>query len=281
MKSLLKKLKYLFDCFLAQMEHMFYVTRKVIHCSHEIHVGSNSKKQKNLCVYAHFDADGTLKDYVLHSINQIKRSLDCDLVFVSTGINTEEIPRLKNEARLVILRENIGYDFGSWSCGMRALGEGLGEYEKLILCNSSIVGPFNDLKKVKDKMLSLSHNQFLGITESWQRKWHLQSYFLVFPKSVFSRLEFKEFFENVRFLPRKISYVHRYEVGLSQMLTGIGLKPVVMFPSSKGDLRNPILEQAVEIFEEGSFPFFKESFLKKNSQIRIELKGKFSFLSNF
>jgi lipopolysaccharide biosynthesis protein len=64
--------------------------------------------------------------------------------------------------------------------------------------NDSVFGPTNDaafselLKRIRN-----SGADFIGLTESFERCWHLQSYFLAVKSPALSSVAFREFMEGI------------------------------------------------------------------------------------
>jgi lipopolysaccharide biosynthesis protein len=66
--------------------------------------------------------------------------------------------------------------------------------------------------------MSISVFDFWGITDSHSRGYHLQSYFIVFCKRVFTSSEFKSFFKNLNVGKSKDDIIVNCEVALTQTL---------------------------------------------------------------
>ena len=75
---------------------------------------------KRLAVFAHYDRDNLLDDYVFRYLAGLKCVVD-SIVFVSASrLSDASVGRLKTLCDTVMLRENVGYDFGSWQAGLNA-----------------------------------------------------------------------------------------------------------------------------------------------------------------
>jgi lipopolysaccharide biosynthesis protein len=184
--------------------------------------GSGIKYSMNrLCIFAHFDQDNAVDDYVfsyLESLGQVCTKI----VFVTTSVLAEiASARLGQYCDLIITRENRGYDFASWQVGIKK--ESLLDYDEILLCNDSVYGPLFPLEEAF-KSMSEKDCDFWGMTESNQISYHLQSYFLVFRKSVLLSLVFQTFWKNVAIQASKMTIIRTYEVGLSKVLLEAGFK---------------------------------------------------------
>ena len=69
----------------------------------------------DLCLFAHFDKDSIVDDYVLHYLAKLKE-LPFSIIFISASpLGGGEQAKLAGCCDDVIVRPNAGLDFGSWS----------------------------------------------------------------------------------------------------------------------------------------------------------------------
>lgn len=179
--------------------------------------------QRTLCVFAHYDRDGLIDDYVIHYLSELSRA-DCEIVFVSTAPNVgdETVDRVRPYASRILLRENVGYDFGSWRDGLALIGD-FGSYDRVIIANDSVYGPLTDLRAVFAKM---AHREapVWGITDSLRYARHLQSYFIVFEREAVQSVAFNCFWKSLPDYRSKHVVIMQCEVGLSRRLTEAGFE---------------------------------------------------------
>jgi lipopolysaccharide biosynthesis protein len=189
-----------------------------------------NKNLNRLCIFAHYDKDNLVDEYVLYYLQKVKE-ISTSVIFVSTSkINEDGISKLGILCDKVILRENQGYDFMSWQKGIELITN-LSNYDELILCNDSVYGPLYSLSDIFDVMRSKG-GDFWGITDSFEISYHLQSYFLVFKKRVIISDAFRNFWSRVKIESRKNDIIKKYEVGLTQYLISKGFKPGAFLASS-------------------------------------------------
>ena len=176
---------------------------------------------KRLCLFAHFDKDNIVDEYVLFYLRDIRKVAD-RIVFVSTSLlNAETISRLKDICDSVIIRKNEGYDFASWQTALQS--ETLQNFDELILCNDSVYGPFFPLEQVFGEMKGESCD-FWGMTSNYDIAFHIQSYFLVFRKTILVSSVFQKFWKSVEIMKSKEKVIKLCEIGLSQTLLKAGFK---------------------------------------------------------
>lgn len=222
-----------------------------------------------VCLFSHFDRDSVVRPHVFGYVEAIL-SAGFAVMFVSTAdrITTEDRDRLEGLGADVHVRENKGIDFGSWQYGMNAIGD-LGTVDKLLLANDSVFGPFFDLGFLFDQM-DKTDADFWGITDSYEGRWHLQSYFLCFNKNVISSDVFADFFGKDFQSFAKRQTINHGEIGLSQELLQAGFKgqascPYGALTDGKFDgPRNPTQHYWDELIENCGCPFLKVQLLRDN-----------------
>ena len=176
---------------------------------------------KTACIFAHYDRDGIVDDYVLYYLKSLRACVDT-LVFVTTAqINVDSASRVHSLGIEIVQRENEGYDFYSYKIGIGIVP--IDQYDVLILCNDSVYGPFTDIAAILNKMNERT-GDFWGVTESFDFAHHLQSYFLVFKRTILQSASFQGFWNSLEMLEDKKQIIRRYEVGLTQLLKTEGFE---------------------------------------------------------
>lgn len=182
-----------------------------------------------LCVFAHYDRDGIVDDYVVYYLSKL-HGIGCEIVFVTTAgeLAKEEIDKIRPYCSKVLERENFGHDFGSWKAGLESVAN-LKAYDRVIIANDSVYGPIQSLEAVFEKM-SGSGADFWGITDSPRYAHHLQSYFVAFERHVVESEAFAKFWQSYSHYKHKNIVVLVGEVGLSRALTRAGFRFAALCP---------------------------------------------------
>ncbi len=211
--------------------------------------GGAAGETGKLCVLSHFDRDGKVDDYVVHYVEQLSR-LGFGVIFVSTATDLDDdgVARLQPLCRQIVVRNNVGYDFGSWKAGLELAGD-LDGVETLILANDSVYGPLHDLAPVFETMQKRGLDVW-GISDSWQLRYHLQSYFMVFEKAAIQAPAFRNFWKRLPAFCFKRVLIWHCEIGLSQGLMKAGLSLGAF--CEYGQLRNEHRARDLEV-EDRSF----------------------------
>ena len=182
---------------------------------------------KRAVVFAHYDKDKIIDDYVIYYIKALKKIAQT-IVFVSCN-NIENPECLNSLADKIIDEPHDEYDFGSYKRGFLYLQDKLDDYDELIFANDSCYGPlyplenvFSEMENKKCDFWGITKNRF-GLIKNKEKykvieRPHLQSYFLVFNKKVFTSKVFTDFISSIIHCENKNDIIINYEIGLSETL---------------------------------------------------------------
>jgi rhamnosyltransferase len=223
---------------------------------------------KRLLIFAHYDGQHEVKRYILYLLGQM-RDLCERIVFVSTSsLGENEQAKARAICDDVVLKENVGLDFGMWRYALDRTD--LDAWDEIVLVNSSVFGPLRPLAPIFHRM-EQERCDFWGMTESAEIAPHLQSYFLAFKANALRSAAFRAFWQSVLPYRDKHQIIRSYEVGLTTYLSEQGLLPraVVSLDSLPGSFwrsrrrKNPTLYSPAALVEAG-MPFVKVWLLRDN-----------------
>jgi lipopolysaccharide biosynthesis protein len=224
------------------------------------------------CLFAHFDKDNKVADYVLHYLGEIKR-LGFSVVFISAArLGEPDLERVRDCCDDIILRENAGLDFGSWAEGFAKHRHAIGG--RLLLANDSVYGPIGSLATALDRLTGAPAD-FYGMVESLEPSPHLQSWFLLFEPRVVGSDEFRMLLSQPFSRMNKRQIIRNGEIALSRRLTAAGLRYEALFRNARSALMNPryaanpMLLFWRELLVSEGVPFLKVELLRDNP-IRVE-----------
>jgi hypothetical protein len=183
---------------------------------------------KRVAVFVHFDRRSKVQQYVLYYLEQLVQA-GFAVVFVTSSsmIEPESLLNVLPRCAVLLKRRNFGHDFGGYKDGLTEIGD-VSVYDQLLLVNDSVYGPFFDLST----LLARCNNQaaIWGITDSWDQRFHLQSYFLLINKPALQDRRFSIFWRHVRYLGSRRSIIRRYEIGFTQTMLAADLRCTALFP---------------------------------------------------
>jgi len=180
-------------------------------------------------LFMHYDGRGRVRRQLLDYMRALAATGRC-VVFVSNArrLQPEAAAALQEICAAVIVRRNIGYDFGAWADAIAHLGLPRAETEEVILANDSVFGPLRPLGDMLNR-LDYTKADVWGLTESWQTLYHLQSFFLAFGPAALRSEAFARFWRGVRPVPSKSFIIKTYEIGVTQALVKGGLRCLALW----------------------------------------------------
>lgn len=134
----------------------------------------------NLTIFARYSNQGSLSANEWDTLRFLSKR-DCKLVLVSNSkLDEIEISKLLEELHLlIIVRKNIGRDFGAFRDALKTV-KPLGRYSSLLLLNNSVYWDVSKLHQFFQESSRFFKADIVGLTDSFQKSHHLQSYFLFF-----------------------------------------------------------------------------------------------------
>ena len=217
---------------------------------------------KRAVVFAHYDKQNIVDDYVVFYLKELKKLCD-EIVFVSC--NPLENPEIFNGIVSHIIDETHNeYDFGSYKRGYLYLKNRLKDFDELIFANDSCYAPIYPFEELFNKMNNAKCD-FWGITKNnfgyrknicGFRRPHIQSYFIVFKKNVFTSEIFDNFISSIKQQKNKRKVISEYEIGLSEVLYKNGFTSSQFINVYENINNIPVLKWR-KIIQDYNMPFLK------------------------
>ena len=198
---------------------------------------------------------GRLKPHVRHYLDCLVRQGVAVVLIIAADETFRAVDAdLMSKVDGVFVRKNIGYDFAAWAHALRLHPE-LFNVKILYLLNDSVFGPTNEATfgDLLDRIRN-SNADLIGLTESFERSWHLQSYFLALKSQVLLSGAFRDFTEGIVSYYDKEPVIAEYELCFALLMKIAGFKCEAMF--QKTDVRNPTIFHWKALLDAG-FPFLK------------------------
>ena len=224
---------------------------------------------KRLAIFAGYDKDNIIDDYVVYYIKELKKI--ADIIYVSDcDILESELSKISEYCIHIINGRHSEYDFGSYKRGYLYAYEKdiLKDYDYLILCNDSCYGPFFNFQEIVENMEN-KNTDVWGIFKCLKDKEndeHLQSYFLSLKQKVYLSEYFYNFMYSIKKEKDKWEVVKKYEIGLSNLLKNEKVSISSFLDSSikenETDNNNVPFFNVAQAIKCG-FPFFKITVFKE------------------
>ena len=237
---------------------------------------------KRICVFAHWDKDNQIDEYVIYYLQALKRVVD-SIIFVSDcDLSTIEIEKITLITTTVLANKHGEYDFGSYKRGINYILKHHLPFDEILLVNDSCYGPFYPLENIFKKMSTkkcdywgLTKNSY-GITKQndidiaiWEP--HIQSYFLLLKSQVVNSKKFLEFINNIKVENNKTDIIINYEIGLTKLLTSCGFKSAI-YVDKYSHTENCLASKWKKMIIKYKFPFIKTSIIKNGLFVLGEVK---------
>jgi glycosyltransferase involved in cell wall biosynthesis len=209
--------------------------------------------------------DGHLRPHVREYLKALAREgIGVVLIVAADQAFVEDDPALYQLVDGLFVRSNEGLDFAAWAHLLRLHPE-FYRAQTLYLLNDSVIGPVSDasfhtaIARVRGAPADL-----VGMTDNYERGWHIQSYFLALKRGALRSYAWHRFVLDIVSFIDKYDVINSYEVQLAPTLTAMGLSALVLFKAKSR--HNPTAFHWKELLDEG-FPFIKVA------TIRDEIPG--------
>lgn len=157
----------------------------------------------------------------------------------------------------LILRENLGYDFGAWRHAISAIG-GLDRVNSVVLSNDSVlpVGGADSIENLRKRIEDAKVDVLFG-TRNLEVKPHFQSYMIALKKSAISSGALDQFRELPYYLDKN-ELIYGTELEIGERLADLGYRCDALFEVKEANEsgRNPTIHYWEELIDQG-FPFWK------------------------
>lgn len=179
---------------------------------------------KRLAIFAFYNVKGLINDYVVTYLEYLKEVSDSIIFVADNEPNIKELSKIYPLVSHIESYHHGEYDFGSYKIGFNYAKEHylLDDVDEIILCNDSCFC-VDSLKPAFDKMDTKSCD-FWSMTASNEYELHLQSFFLVVKKNLFSSELVSNYLNNVKHLDNFLEIVKTYEIPLKKTFEQKGYK---------------------------------------------------------
>lgn len=179
---------------------------------------------KGCLIYAHYDADNIIKDYVIQTINTF-RYFGYDILFFTASQTIKNIDTLPCNL-FYVKNDGAGTDWKIWLHGCKFLikNSNPNNYSHVFLLNDSIILPINGIinfgKTIEQMRLT---SDFWGHWESNEVEWHIVGTPIEFKYNMINDIIY--FIQNtLQLCSTKIDYVLKMEVKFAKYLVDKGYK---------------------------------------------------------
>jgi hypothetical protein len=185
---------------------------------------------RKIVLFMHFDRTGRVRPQIQDYMRQLRDSGRAVVFITNAGFLTPPtMEALKPICAGIIIRRNQGYDFGAWCDGVEHLDLPRADTEEIIFANDSVFGPLTPIAPMLER-IDYARADIWGLTESWQYRYHLQSFFFAFGPTALRSPAFAKFWRNIKPVPAKLFIIRQYEIGITQQMLKSGLSVAALWP---------------------------------------------------
>jgi len=253
--------KFVKNCFLV-FERIFIISFKVNFLSiktatlKETIYEKNTHGFKSCVLFCHYNKYGLILEQV-REVCIFFQLLGIDVIFLTTKVSDESRNWLGKNVSVVITRKNLGRDFGAWKDGISFLQNRnlFANCSELYLINDSAIFIPNNLnnERFKNEFINDIDTDAIGLTESWQQAYHLQSYFLKFNKRLIHSKTFYDYWTNYPLINSRLFSIENGEIGISQTLLHNGYNLKALYSVSEL-LRKESINKFLSVFDALTVP---------------------------
>lgn len=216
-----------------------------------------------ICVFVHFDRAGQVWPHTRRYLTALRQAgLDIILVTNSGALQPESEAWVLAHCSRLLLRRNRGYDFGAYRDGIAAMPA---TPTLLILANDSLYGPLSDLESCLAR-IDFTAADIWGLTDSWQHRFHLQSFFLAFGPAALAHPAFHPYWAGVRNLGSKWAAVRFYELRMTAAFQAAGLRCAALWDYLS---LIDVMQSLAESPEPGANPDLEEQALRRMAKAAV------------
>ena len=176
----------------------------------------NSSQVNRCAIYVFYDKDGIVDAYNLFFLKELKKVISRLIIVCNGDVCAKGKEAFRSLTNEIIMRPNEGYDITAYKEGLEYVTfNKLAGYDEVIVANSTCFGPFYPFGEMFETMKQRDVD-FWGITSFHEVPYdpfgtieygyiptHVQSYFMVFRKSLCETKDFIQYWN-------KICTIHNY-----------------------------------------------------------------------
>ena len=174
--------------------------------------------------------DGSLKPHLQRYVSAMAGAgIDVYLIVAADLWSQTQPFDAFRDAAGVFIRDNEGYDFAAWTHVIHEHPE-FKDVDILYLVNDSVLGPV-DHERFSSAIARLRSGagQVYGMTENFEPRWHLQSYFLAIKQPALRSRAFDEFFGSIESFSNKQAVIDNHEISFASKMAEAGFQVEALF----------------------------------------------------
>lgn len=216
---------------------------------------------RRLLVYVVWDRRGGVDDFVAFALAGLREHASRVLVVVNGALTDEGRAKLEPVSDEILVRENVGFDIWAHKEALEHVGEGIAEFDEVVLTNDTWFGPVRPFGPVFEAM-DAREVHFWGMTDHAREEpnpftgkgvlpYHLQSFWIAVRREMFLSEEWASYWRDLPAMPSYFDAVLKHEAVFTERFADAGFTHSVSYPCTDYDTRNPSLLNAGELLDRG------------------------------
>nr|WP_268932588.1 rhamnan synthesis F family protein [Microbacterium paulum] len=173
------------------------------------------------------------------------------LVVVNGALTDEGRAKLEPVSDEILVRENVGFDIWAHKEALEHVGEGIAEFDEVVLTNDTWFGPVRPFGPVFDRM-DARDVHFWGMTDHAREEpnpftgkgvlpYHLQSFWIAVRREMFLSEAWREYWRDLPQMPSYFDAVLKHEALFTERFSDAGFIHAAAYPHTEYPTDHPAL----------------------------------------
>ncbi|WP_284277585.1 rhamnan synthesis F family protein [Mesorhizobium huakuii] len=202
-------------------------------------------------VFFFYDEAGVVDGYIFFLLGKLRPFVET-IIFVSNGdLSKASEISVRSAVDDIVIRENIGFDVGAYSDGLKFIGyDKLGDYDEILLLNHTFYGPLFPFSEMFSEMESRDCD-FWGISDHKEMvpspftgqgslAGHLNSHFIAVRRTMLVSHAFRNYWESMPAIGNYTDSVLIHESRFTKFFEDLAFKSSSYVESSKYSSNYPV-----------------------------------------
>ena len=206
---------------------------------------------RRLLVYVVWDRRGGVDDFVAFALAGLREHASRVLVVVTGALTDEGRAKLEPVSDEILVRENVGFDIWAHKEALEHVGEGIAEFDEVVLTNDTWFGPVRPFGPVFEAM-DAREVHFWGMTDHAREEpnpftgkgvlpYHLQSFWIAVRREMFLSEEWASYWRDLPAMPSYFDAVLKHEAVFTERFADAGFTHSVSYPCTDYPTDHPAL----------------------------------------
>lgn len=215
---------------------------------------------KRLFLFAGYNKSGLIDNALTYYIKKLSEFGDI-VLYMDSDCPSSELAKIQKYCTHTHATRHGEYDFGSYKRAYNWAKKNLNisDYDFVYLVNDSVYGPLYDLKPYFKQMESCKCDAFGIVKNPHHEHPHIQSWFVGLRKNIFFTTWFDTFMNDITKLSSKGEITHKYEHGLSKLISAHNHKWCCLYTARGRGVYNHVKK----LYKSG-VPFIKRVAFSRN-----------------